>query len=79
MYKIGSNGALGMIDGYRTGHFGEDAFADPDCRCDGCGRELFDKDIYDFNKMLLCEDCYRDELFEVYHAEHETTLEDYYG
>lgn len=79
MYKIGTSGFYGMIDRYRTGNYGEDGYGDPICECEGCGCDLDHKTIYDFNNELLCEDCYRDKLFEVYHKEHETTLEDYYG
>lgn len=79
MYKIGTPGFYDMIDRYRTGNYGEDSYGDPICKCEDCGCDLDNKIIYDFNNKLLCEECYKDELFELYHEEHETTLEDYYG
>lgn len=80
-YQADSPGFAEFIDRMRTGNYGEDAYIHSDFLCDKCGCDIEheSENAYDFNDLLLCEDCYREELFNTYKHEHETDLEDFYG
>lgn len=69
-----------VIDRYRTGNYGENNYSscNKTC-CDYCSYPINDEEVFDFDDELLCEDCYRERLFETYSEEHRTTLEEYNG
>ena len=64
-----------MLDNWKTGHYGEDALGEPSDHCGFCRRTISGM-AYDFSGAILCEDCYRDELFEVFHKEHEFDIKE---
>ncbi len=73
-----------VIDDHITGHYGEDFYGnepedDYDHICQECGCDIRNDTVFDFERKLLCTDCFANALVNKYADEYETTVEDYYG
>lgn len=82
IYRMDSPGFAGFIDQMRTGNYGEDGYTEGnDIRCSKCGCSIEDTQtemVFCYEKHhCLCEDCFKEILFEDLSEKYGTPLNEW--